>query len=953
MKNRFNLLATCIFVSSSILITPQVSLAKETTSSNFLTKIFSLKSSSQSDKTEIFKTDIDSLNIQNLDDFEFSIQDILRNYFDKKTVRQFLNNISNEDDNNLDANSLDQFDNLLPKTKTDKINGPALLRIAQKLGVDEKTIFEIKKKIIFQISKINNLELALTEKTLNVADTTPTDSKNALPKNGSSNLQWIAGTIGLGLVGGGGSGGGSSGGSSWPSNPIDYQTTEYNAQYGLGNINAANAYARGYTGSGVTVSVLDSPFDTDHPNLQNVFVTGYDASSGGTDVTCSGSCTSSHGTHVAGIIAANKNDSGMHGVAYNAKIKPITIFNSSGVDDTTTSQLVNAINAGGGSSYAAMNNSWGVSQVAQINFGGAIGTKWARIPSTNSIASSIQTAFDNAASNTVIVFSNGNEGWNSSTGRVYYYNSSSDASNLTNSLGYSSVNVNTASTYGSLPSSKSSLQGKWLTVVALDSSNNIASYSNGCGSIAKAWCISAPGSSIYSTVDLDDSTESGSYGTKSGTSMAAPHVTAAIAILKQQFPNLTSTQLVSLLTSTATDLGDAGVDDVYGVGMLNLNAASTPSGMPYIVASNANKLQATTNNTYIKSSSAFGKNLENSGFQVGILDAYNRAYVWSPIQESPDNIQLNSSNFLDQFKKEKLSSAKIGTNSFLTYKTNEENLLENDELKFSYKEDDLTQSIRFLKNTKNYYLDNKIKTLLPKFTYIYSNFYYINQFSNELELTDEIKILSNFASSKTDQNNNIVEYSLGAKYISENFANYFSVGNIIEKDKFLGASFEGAYDLSDSTNSSYLSFNTVTSISQNMIFNTNYIKMISKNSFTNSSFANISDVKSDAMQIGFSFKNVFEKSDKINFNYKKPLAVVDGSLNQSTVKGYDPTGDYNSVNERYSLINNARQETISIGYNSNLEENFNFFSTLHFTENWNNEKENNNYGILAGIKIRF
>jgi len=953
MKNRFNLLATCIFVSSSILITPQVSLAKETTSSNFLTKIFSLKSSSQSDKTEIFKTDIDSLNIQNLDDFEFSIQDILRNYFDKKTVRQFLNNISNEDDNNLDANSLDQFDILLPKTKTDKINGPALLRIAQKLGVDEKTIFEIKKKIIFQISKINNLELALTEKTLNVADTTPTDSKNALPKNGSSNLQWIAGTIGLGLVGGGGSGGGSSGGSSWPSNPIDYQTTEYNAQYGLGNINAANAYARGYTGSGVTVSVLDSPFDTDHPNLQNVFVTGYDASSGGTDVTCSGSCTSSHGTHVAGIIAANKNDSGMHGVAYNAKIKPITIFNSSGVDDTTTSQLVNAINAGGGSSYAAMNNSWGVSQVAQINFGGAIGTKWARIPSTNSIASSIQTAFDNAASNTVIVFSNGNEGWNSSTGRVYYYNSSSDASNLTNSLGYSSVNVNTASTYGSLPSSKSSLQGKWLTVVALDSSNNIASYSNGCGSIAKAWCISAPGSSIYSTVDLDDSTESGSYGTKSGTSMAAPHVTAAIAILKQQFPNLTSTQLVSLLTSTATDLGDAGVDDVYGVGMLNLNAASTPSGMPYIVASNANKLQATTNNTYIKSSSAFGKNLENSGFQVGILDAYNRAYVWSPIQESPDNIQLNSSNFLDQFKKEKLSSAKIGTNSFLTYKTNEENLLENDELKFSYKEDDLTQSIRFLKNTKNYYLDNKIKTLLPKFTYIYSNFYYINQFSNELELTDEIKILSNFASSKTDQNNNIVEYSLGAKYISENFANYFSVGNIIEKDKFLGASFEGAYDLSDSTNSSYLSFNTVTSISQNMIFNTNYIKMISKNSFTNSSFANISDVKSDAMQIGFSFKNVFEKSDKINFNYKKPLAVVDGSLNQSTVKGYDPTGDYNSVNERYSLINNARQETISIGYNSNLEENFNFFSTLHFTENWNNEKENNNYGILAGIKIRF
>ena len=951
MKIKSKLIASFMIFSSTFLLTPQLSVAKESSSSNFITKIFSLKPSN-SKKTIIFKTDIDSLNIQNLDDFEFSIQDILTNYFDKKTVNQFLNNISNEDDNNLDANNLDQLENLLPKTKTDKINGPALLRIAQKLGVDEKTIFEIKKKIIFQISKINNLELALTEKTLNVADTTPTDSKNGLLKNGSSNLGLIAGAVGVGLAGGGG-GGGSSGGSSWPSNPIDYQTTEYNAQYGLGNINAANAYARGYTGSGVTVSVLDSPFDTDHPNLQNVFVTGYDASSGGTDVTCSGSCTSSHGTHVAGIIAANKNNSGMHGVAYNAKIKPITIFNSSGVDDTTTSQLVNAINAGSGSSYAAMNNSWGVSQVAQINFGGAIGTKWARIPSTNSIASSIQTAFDNAASNTVIVFSNGNEGWNSSTGRVYYYNSSSDASNLTNSQGYSSVNVNTASTYGSLPSSKSSLQGKWLTVVALDSSNNIASYSNGCGSIAKAWCISAPGSSVYSTVDLDDSTESGSFGTKSGTSMAAPHVTGAIAILKQQFPNLTSTQLVSLLTSTATDLGDAGVDDVYGVGMLNLNAASTPSGLSYIAARNANKTQATTNNTYIISSSIFGSAFKKSNLEVGVLDGYNRAYVWNPIQESTHSIQLNASNFLNQFQEQKLKKNKIGSNSYFTYKTDDEELINYDEIKFSYKDGNLTQSLSIIKNNEYYYLDNKNQISIPKFTSIYSNFKNINQFSNELQLTEKTKILSNIASGKTEDNKKVTEFSLGAEYISENFANYFSVGNIIEKDKFLGASFEGAYDLSDSTNSSYLSFNTVNSISQNMIFNTNYIKMISKNSFTNSNFANISDVKSDSIQVGFSFKNIFEKSDKINLNYKKPLAVVDGSLNQSTVKGYNSTGDYNSVNERYSLINDARQETISIGYNSNLEENFNFFSTLHFTENWNNEEENNNYGILAGFKIRF
>ncbi len=948
-------MATSLALISILSFQPTISFAKEDQIDNFFTNLFSSKSSTtdQSNKTQIFKADIESLNIQSLNKFKISIKDILNNFLDKKRVENFLKNITDEKDPNLDANSLDQFDNLLPKSNTDKIKGEALIRIAKKLGKDEKIILEIKKKIIFQISKINNLELALTEKTLNLADTTPTDSKEALPKEGSSTLGLIAGAVGLGLAGGGGGGGSSGGGSSWPSNPIDYQTTEYNAQYGLGNINAANAYARGYTGSGITVSVLDSPFDTDHPNLQNVFVTGYDASSGGTDVTCTGSCTSSHGTHVAGIIAANKNDSGMHGVAYNAKIKPITIFNSSGVDDTTTSQLVNAIEAGAGSSYAAMNNSWGVSQVANTNFGGAIGTKWARIPSSGTVASSVQIAFDNAASDTVIVFSNGNEGWNSATGQVPYYNSSSDASNRTNVQGYASATVNSSALYGRLPSVKTSLNGKWLTVVALDSSNNIASYSNGCGSVAKTWCIAAPGSSIYSTVDLDDSTETGSYATYNGTSMAAPHVTASIALLKQQFPNLTSTQLVSLLTSTATDLGDAGTDDVYGVGMINLNAASTPSGMPYVAASNANRLQATTNNTYIRSSSALGSTLENLKFQVGILDSYNRAYVWNPIQESSHNIKLNASNFLNQFQKEKVSRAQISSKSYFTYKTNDESLVDYNELKFSYKEDDLIQSISILKNSENYYLDNKKQMSLPKFTYIYSNFDNISQFSNELQLTDGFKILSNVASGKTDQNNKIRELSFSTQYSSSSFTSNFSIGNIIEKDKFLGASFAGAYDLSDQTNSSYLSFNLENLITQNIIFNTGYLKMLSENNFTNSSFANISDIKSDTMEIGFTFKNIFEKSDKINLNYKKPLAVINGSLNQSTIKGYASNGDYNSVKERYSLVNNARQETISIGYNSNLEENLNFFSTLHLTENWNNKKDIDKYGILAGFKVNF
>ena len=871
-------MATSLALFSMLTFEPTISFAKENQISNFFTKMFSSKpiTADKSISTQIFKTDINSLNIKNLKDFKTSIQDILKNFLDKKTVDNFLNNISDEVDKNLDANNLDQFDNFLPKSKIDKIKGPVLIRLANKLNKNEATAFEIKKNIIFQISNIYGVSLALESITPKSENIVANDKKTTKTKSTSPTMGWVAGIAGVGLAGGGGGGGSSS--SSPSLTASDFETTEYNKQYGLGNINASSAYARGYTGSGITVSVLDTPYDTDHPDLINVFDTGYDGSSGGTDVTCTGTCSTSHGTHVAGIIAANKDSSEMHGVAYNAKIKPITIFNSSGTFDVTTSQLVNSINAGSSSSITAMNNSWGSSTTATINVGGT--NYYYAKPATSSLASSETTAWENAVDTTVVVWANGNDGLNNSTGRIYYYNSASKALAGGNDysgsvLNASSLNVNTPSKRGSLAVSNSTVAGKWLTVVAVDSNNNIASYSNGCGT-AKAFCIAAPGSSIYSTVDLDDTSVSGSYSNKSGTSMAAPHVTAAIAILKQQFPNLTPTQLVTLLTSTATDLGTSGNDEVYGVGLLNLSAATTPSGMSYVAANNANITQATTNNTYIRSSSAFGNVFEYSNFVVGILDAYDRAYVWSPIQENSNNIKLNAYNFLNQFQKEKVSRANIGSNSYFTYKTNDENLVNYDELKFSYKEDDLTQSISILKNNENFYLNDKNQISLPKFTYIYSNFDNINQFSNELQLTDEIKILSNVALGKTDENNKIREFSLSTRYSSSSLTSNFSIGNIIEKDKFLGASFEGAYDLSDSTNSSYLSFNSENSITQNMTFNTNYIKMISKNSFINSNFAKISDVKSDSIQVGFSFKNIFEKSDKINLNYKKPLAVING-----------------------------------------------------------------------------
>ena len=114
------------------------------------------------------------------------------------------------------------------------------------------------------------------------------------------------------------------GGTSTTSTPLvasDYETSEYNAQYGLASINASTAYADGYSGSDVTVAVIDTGVDTDHPDLDgNIASGGYDYYFNDSDPNpIAQGDYMSHGTHVAGIIAAEKNSTGMHGIAYMQK----------------------------------------------------------------------------------------------------------------------------------------------------------------------------------------------------------------------------------------------------------------------------------------------------------------------------------------------------------------------------------------------------------------------------------------------------------------------------------------------------------------------------------------------------------------------------------------------------------------------------------------------------------
>jgi subtilisin family serine protease len=107
-------------------------------------------------------------------------------------------------------------------------------------------------------------------------------------------------------------------------------------------------------------------------------------------------------------------------------------------------------------------------------------------------------------------------------------------------------------------------------VVATNDSDSRASFSN-YGLDAD---LAAPGTDIYSTVV-------NGYAEKSGTSMATPYVTGALALLRSSSSTASPEQLVVALQATAKDLGDPGWDRLTGYGLIQIRDAIEHLGGEY------------------------------------------------------------------------------------------------------------------------------------------------------------------------------------------------------------------------------------------------------------------------------------------------------------------------------------------------------------------------------------
>ena len=345
--------------------------------------------------------------------------------------------------------------------------------------------------------------------------------------------------------------------------------THYSKQYALIRAQANQAWDLWKPQGKAVVAVVDTGVQYSHPDLTNVLlrdgsnnVVGYNALTW----TSNANDDEGHGTHVAGIAAAQINNAtgiagvagwnpGISGSANWVRILPVKVLDSYGYGDDAgiADGIVWAADRGAN----AVNLSLG-------------GSGW-----SNTLNNAVQYAWSKGA---VVVAAAGNSG----------------VSSVEYPAGYDNV----------------------ISVAATDSTDTLASFSQ-----YGSWVdVAAPGDEIASTYF------GSGYAYLSGTSMAAPFVAGQAALLKAHNPALTGAQLSSLITSHTDAVSPYGANTIGGgrVNVLKSLQAATPATFTL----SASTATVTAGGSLSVSWTAPGSRTASDWIALYKTGADNRQYGW-------------------------------------------------------------------------------------------------------------------------------------------------------------------------------------------------------------------------------------------------------------------------------------------------------------------------------------
>ena len=321
--------------------------------------------------------------------------------------------------------------------------------------------------------------------------------------------------------------------------------------------NAAGALGAGLTGAGVTIGLVDSGVNRNHPALSGRVTRNFTHVSSPPN-NLSIDDVVGHGTVVAQMAAGKGIGSWGGGVAQSASIVSSRIISDERPTDDGSGEG-NEIHAGEGYGdfFKAINGELGDAGAKIINNSWG-GLYWNDPLLTLELANAWKDFVANRGG--IVVFANGNSGDD-----PRYAGEPSDNARLPTLA------------------NDAQLEKGWLTVGALDPARptQLTSYSQQCGT-AMNYCLVAPGNVVF--VDPNAKVGDASYSLYQGggTSYAAPQVSGAAAVVWSAFPYFNNDLVRQTLLGAATDLGAPGVDAVFGWGLLNVTkAAMGPSNFAW------------------------------------------------------------------------------------------------------------------------------------------------------------------------------------------------------------------------------------------------------------------------------------------------------------------------------------------------------------------------------------
>lgn len=311
---------------------------------------------------------------------------------------------------------------------------------------------------------------------------------------------------------------------------LDWGVNLIDAERVWGGADGARDVVTSTNGDSVKVAVIDTGIDFDHPDLNDNYNGGWNfvENNAYPDDNGVGCAIAGHGTHCAGIIGAEDNQLGVVGVAPRVNIYALKVQTSG----DTASDIIDCI------------EDW----TDAVN--------WARTHSMDVISMSLGI-IDYSDSLFTLLFTSDLLS-EFKTARAALYSEMVAARN--NNI----VIVVSAGNGGNGIDLFPAVWSDCCIVVGSVDDNNVKSDFSDYGPQLD---FVAPGRDIYST--LPD----GTYGLKSGTSMACPMVAGICALILDAHPSYTPADVESALISGATDLGSSGYDQLYGYGLVNAYAS--------------------------------------------------------------------------------------------------------------------------------------------------------------------------------------------------------------------------------------------------------------------------------------------------------------------------------------------------------------------------------------------